>query len=203
MNGFSRFDGQMRVRASFIAACVALGACASEPLPVLGTLPAFALTDESGRPFGSTNLEGRVWVANFIFTRCPTLCPAFSAKMALVQKKSQGLGDRLHLVSFSVDPDYDTPARLAEFAQRYGAEPARWTFLTGPLARVKGLVTDGLKIAMGKRPDVDDDVAAIFHGTYFVLVDRQLQIRGYIDSSSATAVQEVVEGAAKLLNERP
>ena len=193
------------MRAGVLTVLVGLGlaACVAEPLPVYGTLPPFTLTDELGRPFGSAELGGEVWVANFIFTRCPTLCPAFSAKMALVQKKTRGLGDRVHLVSFSVDPEYDTPARLREFGARYGADPTLWSFVTGPLAEVKGLVTDGLKIAMGKNPGVDDEVASIFHGTYFVLVDRRGQIRGYVDNNSATAVQEVVEGVARLVAEQP
>jgi cytochrome oxidase Cu insertion factor (SCO1/SenC/PrrC family) len=84
--------------------------------PVLGALPAFRLTDQHGRPFGSQELAGRVWVASFIFTRCETVCPAVTRKMARIQDRTRNLEPALHLVSFSVDPEHDTPERLAERA---------------------------------------------------------------------------------------
>ena len=195
------------VRASKLAAplvgLLLSAACTAEPPPVYGQLGEFSLTDQLGRPFGSKELSGKVWVANFIFTRCQTVCPAFSARMAMVQKGALGLGPDLHLVSFSVDPEYDTPARLEAYGARYGALTERWSFLTGPLDAVKALVTDGLKISMGKDPRVDDEVAAIFHGTHFVLMDRQLQIRGYVDNREVTSVQEVLRGARQLLDQGP
>ena len=193
----------MRAQGLVGVAVFGLVSCTAEPLPVYGTLPEFKLVDQAGHDFGSAELTGKVWVANFIFTRCPTLCPAFSARMALVQKMSRGFGDAVHLVSFSVDPEYDTPPRLAEYGARYGEDPALWSFLTGPLDAMKSLVTDGLKVAMGKTPDADDEVSAIFHGTYFVLLDRRAQIRGYVDNNDATAVQTVVKDEEQLLAEKP
>jgi protein SCO1/2 len=166
---------------------------------VLGTLPAFAFTSQQGAPFGSRELAGKVWVANFIFTRCPTVCPVFSRKMAEVQQRSAGLGAGLHLVSFSVDPGYDTPARLAAYAQRYGAEPGRWTFLTGDYQQLKETVVGGFKVAMGREAPAEDDILGIFHGEHFVLVDAQGRIRGYYLSSEADAVERLLADAAWLL----
>jgi protein SCO1/2 len=86
----------------------------SEPLPQLGAMPDFTFTRHDGQPFGSAQLRGRPFIANFIFTRCPTICPAFTRKMVGVQERTTASGPGLQLVSFSVDPKYDTPERLAE-----------------------------------------------------------------------------------------
>ena len=140
------------------------------PPPVLGTLPTFELTDEAGRPFGSKDLAGRTWVASFIFTRCPTVCPRITARMARIQDRTRNLEPALHLVSFSVDPEYDTPARLGEYARGHGASPRMWTFLTGPVGTVQATVEKGLRVSMG-REQGDASPEAISHGTHLVLVD--------------------------------
>lgn len=169
------------------------------PLPVLGTLPPFELTDQDGKPFGSNELRGQVWVANFIFTRCPTICPKFSAQMAQVQHRARNLGTALHLVSFSVDPTYDTPERLRAYGQRFQASPRMWTFVTGDPQAIKQTVVDGLKISLG-REGPDDDFLSIFHGTHFVLVDAEGKIRGYYDSTQPGAVDAVLRDAGLLVN---
>jgi protein SCO1/2 len=168
-------------------------AAAATP-PVLSTLPAFALTNEAGKPFGSAELAGKPWVANFIFTRCPTVCPIFTAKMADVQKRTDA---KTHLVSFSVDPGHDTPAVLAEYAKKNGADPERWTFLTGDPEAIRAAVVEGLKVAaqpIGK----DDDLASVFHGSHFVLVDAQNRIRGYYDSADADATDRLLRDLQRL-----
>lgn len=168
-------------------------------LPVLGTLPDFRLTDQDGRPFGSQELRGYVWMAGFIFTRCPTICPAITTTMGQVQRRARGIDQGFRLVSFSVDPTYDSPEKLSEFARRFKASPRMWRFLTGPLDAVKQTVTDGLKISMGE-PQGDQDFASIFHGTHFVLVDQKGQIRGYYDSSNPDVVDKILHDAAMLVN---
>ena len=77
------------------------------PLPVISRVPNFQLTDQYGQPHGSDQLRGRVWVANFVFTRCPTICPELTRQMGKVQHRARGLGDAFRLVSFSVDPEHD------------------------------------------------------------------------------------------------
>lgn len=172
------------------------GCRAAEP-PVLSTLPAFELTDATGKPFGTKQLAGRPWAANFIFTRCPTICPAFTAKMADVQRAVKESGADAHLVSFSVDPVYDTPERLAAYAAKHGADPSRWTFLTGDPEAVRVAVVEGLKIAANPiKPD--DDPADIFHGSHFVLVDGEGRIRGYYDSNDADATRRLLADLARL-----
>ena len=164
---------------------------------VLGTLPAFTLTDQRGQSFGTRELAGKVWVADFIFTSCQEACPLLSQKMAEVGRRARHLGPDFHLVSISVDPVRDTPARLADYAARYGANPLAWSFLTGPADAIEAAVTGGFKVGMGKEK-VEQPAAAgqqpaaageepgfwqIFHGENLVLVDRRLRIRGYFEAT--------------------
>lgn len=169
------------------------------PLPVLGTLPSFELTDQQGKPFGSKDLEGKAWVASFIFTRCVTVCPAITAQMTRIQARTTQLAPAFHLVSISVDPDYDTPERLHAYASAHRATPRAWTFLTGPTGRVKDTVVNGLKVAMGKERG-DDGAEEIFHGSHLVLVDQRGRIRAYYDSGEEKVVDRVVRDAALLVN---
>jgi protein SCO1 len=171
------------------------------PLPVLGTLPEFTFKNQYGQDFGSAQLKGRIWVANFIFTRCPTECPRFTKEMFQLQHRGRGLGQAFHLVSFSVDPEHDTPLVLLEYAQKNRVSPRAWTFLTGDPEQIKRTVVDGLKISMGRDPGKDDDdLTAIFHGTHFVLVDDQMRIRGYYDSHDEDAVDRLLRDAGLLAN---
>jgi protein SCO1 len=145
-------------------------------------LPEFQLTDQRGEPFGLAKLRGKVWVADFIFTSCGVVCPKLTKRMAELQHRTRNLGDAFHLVSFTVDPDNDTPERLAAYAREYRASPHRWTFLTGTLGDIETTVVKGFKTAMGKE-EADPGIFSIFHGERFVLVDRKGAIRGYYEAT--------------------
>lgn len=157
-------------------------------------LPAFTLTDHHNKPFGLQEMKGRVWIADFVFTHCPTVCPRLTKRMVAVQEKTSAHGDALHLVTFSVDPENDTPEVLAAYAKTYGADPVRWTFLTGPLDTIEGTVVKGFKMYREKKETVPGSgIMTIFHGEKFVLVDREGNIRGYYDADD--------EGLSKLVSE--
>lgn len=182
-----------------LASGVTLLRSRSEPLPQLGALPEFTFTRHDGQPFGSAQLRGRPYVANFIFTRCPTVCPAFTRKMVGVQEGTTGYGAGLQLVSFSVDPKHDTPERLAEYGQRHGADFSRWSFLTGDYEQLKATIVQGFKISMGREAGApEDDLLSIFHGTHFVLVDRDGQIRGYYDSADSDSTERLLSDTKRL-----
>jgi protein SCO1/2 len=165
--------------------------------PVLGAVPEFRLTDQTGHPFGTQDLRGKVWVANFIFTSCAGSCPLLSQKMAEVARRGRQLGPDFRLVSLTVDPDRDTPPVLAEYAARYGANPRKWSFLTGPMATIQGAVVDGFKVGMGK--EKVGDFWEIFHGENLVLVDRQLRIRGYYPAT-ADGLDRLMEAIGSVVN---
>lgn len=169
------------------------------PPPVLGTLPAFQLTDQDGRPFGSADLSGRVWVASFLFTRCDTVCPAVTREVARIQARTRNLEPAFHLVSFSVDPGHDTPARLAAYARSARASPRMGTFLTGPAEAVRRTIEEGLRVSVGREPD-DPSPAGISHGTHLVLIDGASRIRGYYDPEAPDTVDRLVRDAALLVN---
>lgn len=153
-------------------------------LPVYGSVPEFQLTDQHGQSWGSDRLHGRVWMASFLFTRCPTICPRLTQKIGEVQHRSRAAGDAFHLVSFSVDPEYDTPPVLLEYSRKYRASQGMWTFLTGAPGEVEKTVVEGMKISMGRSGTFEEslvDPNSIFHGTKVALIDQHMQIRGYYD----------------------
>lgn len=166
------------------------------PPPVLGTVPDFRLVDQTGAPFGPERLKGRVWIADFVFTRCPDVCPEMTGRMAAIQRT---LGERVHLVSVSVDPAYDTPARLAAFARANGAESPRWHFLTGDSRQIQESVLRGFNVAFARE---SEDIATLTHGVHAVLVDGRGRIRGYYDSKDPDALERLVTDARGLA-ERP
>lgn len=151
--------------------------------PPIGDVPAFELVDQLGRSVNTQDLRGKVWVADFVFTRCAAVCPILSARMQSLQRK---VGDQpgVHFVSFSVDPEHDTPEVLKAYAGRYEADPERWWFLTGPLDVLEQTVVKGFKIYIGETEPSDSDptLVEIAHGEHFVLVDQQARIRGYYRS---------------------
>ena len=146
----------------------------------LGEVPEFHLTDQNGRPMSRDDLHGKVWVASFIFTRCATLCPQVSATMAELQKELPSEG--VMLVSFTVDPEHDTPAVLQEYARRYGADPDRWRFLTGEQDKVYRLIREGFFLAAEQNQGTARTKGnEVTHSPRLVVVDKRGHIRGLFD----------------------
>jgi cytochrome oxidase Cu insertion factor (SCO1/SenC/PrrC family) len=116
-------------------------------LPVYGEVPDFSLTDQSGRALRRADLAAKVWIASFIFTTCPDECPLMTAEIARLQKDLAGVPD-LRFVSISVDPERDTPAVLARYANDLQADPERWFFLTGDKRAIYGLVREGFRLGV-------------------------------------------------------
>jgi len=166
-----------------------------------GKVPAFSLTDQQGRTLTDRALRGTPWVANFIFTRCPSVCPLLTAKFKALQAKL-GASEDVAFVSFSVDPEHDTPAVLAAYAEKFAADPARWHFLTGPMATIEQTVVEGFKIHIGSpEPHKEDpSLVDIMHGEHFVLVDRDGIIRGYYRAEPAE-LEELADDLHKLASE--
>jgi protein SCO1/2 len=171
------------------------------PLPLYSTLPEFLLTDQFGEPRGAGDLRGRVWVAGFVFTRCPSTCPVVTATMLDVQRRAKHLGNSFRLVSISVDPAHDTPERLAEYAQASHVRPQSWFFLTGDPDVIRRLVVKDFKLALDDAPP--DSVEPILHSTRLVLVDQKMGIRGYYDSTDPAAMDNLLRDAGLLANRGP
>lgn len=182
----------MRVAAVLAAVALMAGCSREKPLPVYGKVPAFELTAHTGREFSSGALKGKIWVADFIFTTCLGPCPRMTSQMHWVQTRIADVPN-VALVSFTVDPGHDTPAVLADYARRFHADPARWTFLTGPAATLDQLDRYGFKLG-----NVD---GTLTHSTRFVLVDRQGRIRGYYGTGEEDGLQPLIADIRRLARE--
>jgi protein SCO1/2 len=172
-----------------------------EPPPVLSQLPEFSLRGIDGKPFGSEELRGQVYIASFFFTSCRSICPAIMQGMSRLQT---GFAERdirgIRLVSISVDPEHDTPEVLGAYAKGLSADPARWTFLTGDPEQVRRLVVDGFKTPLVSKPQRDAEPIDIAHTGKLVLVDGLGRIRGYYGSDEM-GLDEVFNRAQHVLRQ--
>lgn len=162
-------------------------------LPVLGHVPAFTLTDSRNMPLTQNDLKGKVWVASFVFTRCQGPCPTLTAHLATLYR-SYELEPNVALVSISVDPLHDTPGVLAAYAKKFNADPQKWHLLTGSESAIIDLITKGFKVG--------DDKNLINHSTRFVLVDANLDIRGYYDGMDKDAIKNLFQDIAMIKGEQ-
>ena len=163
-----------------------------------GTVPNFQLTNQDGKAFGSAQLTGEIWIADFIYTTCPGPCPMISSRMSELQKPLENTD--VHLISFSVDPGKDTPEVLRGYAERLQAQPGRWDFLTGPQSSIYKLSRDGFKLGVS---DGRDEKGIPVHSTRMILVDRHGEIRGYYDATEPDAVTKLLADTNHLLREQP
>lgn len=164
-----------------------------EGLGVFGTVPDFSLIERSGRRVTRADFEGKIWVANFIFTNCTETCPLQSAQMARLQADLPDRDD-LRLISITIDPERDTPAVLSEYAKRYGADPHRWLFLTGEKEAVLVLAQQGFLLSavhLHEEKPRPGEAPRIVHSSRFALVDRQFRIRGYYSGIDPDALQRL------------
>lgn len=167
------------------------------PLPIFGSVPEFHLVDERGAPFDRGALTGHVSVVDFIFTRCQSSCPRLTATMRVLQNRLARAGSRAHLVSISVDPENDSPAVLAAYAERAHADPSRWSFVTGPADDVERAIVFGFKVSAAKVPSGANE-SDVTHGDWFVLVDQLGTLRGYYATDEPGALDMLVENVLRL-----
>jgi protein SCO1/2 len=163
-----------------------------------GSVPNFTLLERSSKEVTLARLRGTVWVADFIYTSCQDTCPLETAEMAKLQERLKDTPG-VKLVSFSVDPETDTPAVLSRYADRFGADVNRWLFLTGPKEQIMHLVQEGFRLSAVPAAPSGPGAYVISHSTRFVLVDRHARIRGYYNSLDAHAMQRLRKDIAGLL----
>jgi cytochrome oxidase Cu insertion factor (SCO1/SenC/PrrC family) len=168
----------------------------SEVMMPYGAVPEFSLTERSGKTFGLTQLRGTIWIADFIYTSCQDTCPMQTTEMAKLQEELAAQ-KAVRLLSFSVDPEKDTPPVLSQYADRYKAHKDRWLFLTGGQEEMKNLVQNGFRLSA---VTAANDTGIILHSPRFVLIDQQAQIRGYYDSRDTNALQRLRTDVAILAN---
>lgn len=179
----------MRYAAAIL--CLLMAGCSGKPLPVLGEVSEFQLTDQGGSAFSSAaRLAGHVWVADFVFTNCEGPCPRMSSHMKSLGGKTS---PDVRLVSFTVDPARDTPQVLSEYSKKFDCDGHRWVFLTGDVPTLNRLDEQDFKLgSIGQ---------TIEHSTRFALVDKKGRIRGYYGISDGNPVDRIAADAAKLERE--
>ncbi len=155
----------------------------SEEAGIRFPLPDFTFTERGGKPFGKCDLEGKVWVASFVFTRCTGPCPSVSATMTRLQTELNVAAEPdLRLVTFTVDPGRDGVKELAKYADKFRADPAKWLFLTGPEAELHTLLNKSFKVQAGPTTNPHPGEGQEFdHSTRLAVVDRAGNVRGYFD----------------------
>jgi protein SCO1/2 len=210
MNGPSRITqwlvwGGLALIALFVAVAVLRTPPAARvSLPVVGKIASFQLTNQNGEGVSLEQLKGKVWVADTIFTRCPGPCRRMTAHFREIQTALPAV-QPARLVSISSDPDYDTPAVLKKYGGEFGADPARWWFLTGSRQQVYDLAVRDFKFVIAENKTTNGVPPAegiITHSTWFALVDQQGQMRGWTDSNGglhATFDSENEEERARLV----
>jgi protein SCO1 len=169
----------------------------------LGAVPDFKLTERSGRTVTREDLAGHFWIADFIFTRCTGVCPVLGARMASLAKSLRSVpqAEELRFVSFSVDPEWDTPEVLSRYATGLGNVDSRWLFLTGPHDELYRLIGEGFHLSVAQAPP---DAAAgelITHSNRFVLVDPAGRIRAYYHGDDEESMTRLVRDLEKLRRE--
>jgi protein SCO1/2 len=152
-----------------------------QPLPVYGQIADFTLTNQNGSVTTLADLTNHVWVADIIFTRCAGPCPHMTEQMKSVQDRLVE-NSSARLVTLTTDPDYDSPAILKRYGERFGADFNRWMFLTGTKSEIAGLAVNSLKLDTTPIAKADQkDAADLFiHTTIFVVVDKHARLRGPI-----------------------
>ncbi|MBI1788471.1 MAG: SCO family protein [Acidobacteria bacterium] len=178
--------------ALFLVVVLLLACSPQRPLPVYGQIPGFTLTAETGHAFESRTLDGRVWVADFIYTTCTGPCPRMTSLMRQLQTLTANL-PQVRLVSMTVDPQRDTPEVLAAYARRNHAQPERWRFLTGGAEALHHLKREAFKLG-----SVD---GSLNHSTRLVLVDGRGRIRGYYGTDEDSPIQRLLTDIKRLLQE--
>ena len=168
----------------FLTALIRFRAGHGKPLPVYCDVAAFTLTNQNGRAVGLADLKGHVWVADIIFTRCAGPCPRMTRQMEEIQRALPPASSA-RLISLTTDPAFDTPSVLKNYAERFKADPERWSFLTGPPQKIHELAVDSLKLTALEKPakERESEADLFIHSTIFVLVDKQARLRGVYETS--------------------
>lgn len=166
-------------------------------LPIIAQVPEYELISENGQRFGSKDLKDRIYLANFVFARCPSICPKMLTELQTVQKRIRGTGRKVAIVTFTVDPENDTEKVLFDLARKYDASPFTWTFLTGSDKEAMfKLYRDGFKVGVEQNPQNLFDIA---HSEKIVLVDGANRVRGYY-SFDTNSVNQLMIDVGLLIN---
>lgn len=164
-------------------------------LKPLGEIGTFQLKDSFGNPFTERHLRKKIWIASFVFTSCDEQCPRIGAQLKKIQTALYSK-ENIRLVTFSVDPNRDTPERMREFGERFGVRTNRWALLTGEKEEIDRVLGD-FQLSGGEVPNMPKGM--ITHSNYLVLVDGDGVMRGRYDAFEEEKVTQLIKDAKSLL----
>ncbi|MDW7691274.1 SCO family protein [Flammeovirgaceae bacterium SG7u.111] len=160
-------------------------------------IPSFSLLNQGGEKVTEKDLEGKVYVADFFFSRCPNICIEMTSQLLRVQEAFENEQD-LMIVSHSVDPEHDQPAVLAEYAKEKGIDSNKWQLLTGDKPAIYELARCGYFITAKPSQTLEND---FIHSDHLVLVDKEKRIRGYYSGTDREEVDRLITEIHVLLHE--
>lgn len=181
----------------------------SAPPPMLDVGP-WELTDHNGKPFGSKELAGDVFIASFFFTSCPSVCPEITAKMKQLEERVRGK-EHIRLVSFTVDPETDTPEKLRAYREKLGITSEQWVFLTGTREQIVSVLVGQMKMHVGDKepiPGINEEEAAqrslydISHMAQLALFDQNGALRA-LSTTDPHGLARIMDGAKLLVEIGP
>ncbi len=173
----------------------------TKPLPVYDNVPQFTLTNQNGQAVSLDSLKGKIWLADVIFTLCPSQCIRLTAHMKELQPK---LPPDVKIISLTTDPTHDTPPVLKKYSTSF-ARGENWLFLTGDKRVINDVAVKGLKLAVQETPEAERENPndLFIHSTKFVLVDGNGRVRGYFDGDSPESTPEIISAVKTLEKEKP
>lgn len=165
------------------------------------TIGEFSFTDQTGKAFGLKDVKGKVFVAEYFFTTCGTICPRMTEQMERVHYTFKN-NQQVEILSFTVDPDTDNPEQLASYAKAHNANANQWHFLTGKKEDLYNVARKSFFVLKPAAVRNQGDVGSDFiHTNNFVLVDKELHIRGYYDGTDPKEVDKLMHDIERLLEE--
>ncbi len=166
------------------------------------TIPKFSLTNQFGRIVSHHDYENKIFIADFFFTECPSICPIMSSQIARLQDMmfNDQLNKDVMIISYSVKPGNDTPEVLKAYGDKLGANYSNWNFATGEAADIYDLAQDGFMLSAFPS---DSAEGGIFHTDKVTLIDRSMHIRGYYDGTSTKSMDQLYSDIKKLIQEQP
>lgn len=193
----------------FVLSLVSCGQNDDEPLPVLGrptfvngdsiphTIPDFSFIDQDSQVVNNQTFAGKVYVVDFFFTSCPTICPKTTAQMFRIYKKFEN-NDGIVLMAHSIDTKYDSVPVLKKYASKLGVKTDKWHFITGDKDEIYGIADDYFSIAL-EDPNAP---GGYDHSGRFILIDKNRHIRSFCDGTDANDVNRFMKDIQKLLDEK-
>jgi protein SCO1/2 len=161
-------------------------------------IPAFRFLNQDSVWVSEQDMAGKIYIADFFFTSCPTICPKMKTQLLRIYERYAS-NDAVRILSHSIDPTYDTPSVLRQYAERLHVKAPRWNMLTGDKAAIYKL---GEKSYMVTAQEDKNEAGGFVHSGAFILVDKNRHVRGIYDGTQEVEVNHLIEDIEILLKEK-